>query len=200
MKSFVTVVAVLTFLTCWSYAGTIQENPFSYDPYANFGGMSGVHSIASPNTYTLSTYDPNPTWHFMPETVTFMVDGSGSCQPGSCTGVSNHVWETFSTLSYAMYWRNTPNLVTTTATYYLNGSVVDVTTQIGGPVWRQRAPGFKFNEVELSWATPTNYAFSFESFDAAAPEPSSLILLVSGAVALAGLFRRKFMQEPPYVP
>ena len=90
-----------------------------------------------------------------------------------------------------MYLTNAPNHVTTTATYYLNGSVVDVTTQIGGPVWHQRAPGFKFNEVELSWAAPTNYGFRFESFDAAAPEPSSLILLGSGLLTGISVLRRK---------
>lgn len=193
MKNFVTMAAVLVFLTCSCFAGTIREDPFSYDPYVNFAATIGVQSITSPNAYTLSTYATNPLWHVTPETVTFTADGNGSCQPGSCSGLSNHVWETFSTLAYAMYLTNAPNQVTTNATYYLNGNVVDVTNQIGGPVWHQGAPGFKFNEVELSWAAPTNYAFSFESFDAA-PEPSSLILLGSGTLALAGLLRRKFMQ------
>jgi hypothetical protein len=65
--------------------------------------------------------------------------------------------------------------------------VVGVTTQIGGPIWHQRAPGFKFNEVELSWAALTNYTFTFQSFDAA-PEPSRLILLGSGLLTGVTVF------------
>jgi len=192
MKKLVMTTVVFVFLSCLSFADTIREDPLSYDPFVYFAGTIGVHSITSPNTYTLSTYATNPAWHLTPETVTFTADGNGSCQPGSCTGVSNNVWETFSTIAYATYLTNAPNHVTTTATYYLNGSVVGVTSQIGGPVWHQRAPGFKFNEVELTWAAPTNYTFTFQSFDAA-PEPSSLILLGSGLLTGVTVLRRRLL-------
>ena len=93
----------------------------------------------------------------------------------------------------ATYLTNAPNLVTTTATYYLNGHVVGLTTQIGGPVWHPQAPGFKFNEVELSWTNPTSYKFSFQSFDSPVPEPSSLTLLGSGLLTGLTLLRKKFL-------
>jgi hypothetical protein len=182
MKKLVMTTVVLVFLTCLSFA----------DPYVNFAGTNGSNSITSPSSYTLSTYATNPTWHLTPETVTFTADGTGSCQPGSCAGRSNNVWETFSTVALATYLTTAPNHVTTTATYYLNGNVVAVTTQIGGPVWHPQAPGFKFNEIELSWASSTNYTFSFQSFDAA-PEPSSLILLGSGLLTGVTIFRRRLL-------
>jgi hypothetical protein len=182
MKNFVMTTVVVVFLSCLSFA----------DPYVNFAGTIGVHSITSPNADTLSTFATKPTWHLMPETVTFTTDGTGSCQPGSCSGQADHVWETFSTLAYATYLTNAPNHVTTTATYLLNGNVVAMTNQIGGPVWHMRAPGFKFNELELSWTNPTKYDFTFQSFDAA-PEPSSLILLGSGLFTGLTIFRRRLI-------
>ncbi len=184
MKKLLMTTAVLVFLTGLSFA----------DPFVYFAGTVGQESITQPASYTLSTYVMKPGWQLAPETVTFMADGIGSCHPGICTGTSNHVWETFSTLADATYLTNAPNLVTTTATYYLNGSVVGLTTQIGGPVWHPQAPGFKFNEVELSWTTPTSYKFNFQSFDAAVPEPSSLILLGSGLLAGVTVLRKRLLR------
>ena len=182
MKKFWMTTAVLVFLTCLSFA----------DPFVNFAGTVGLQSITQPSSDTLSTYVLNPGWQLAPETVTFTADGTGSCQPGICSGTSNHVWETFSTLSYATYLMNAPNHVTTTATYYLNGNPVGITTQVGGPIWHPRAQGFKFNEVELSWTSPTSYRFSFQTFDAV-PEPSSLILLGSGLLAGVTVLRKRLL-------
>ena len=183
MKKTVVFTALLLLLTGMCLA----------DPLVYFAGGTGPQSMQSPNSVTLPTYVPTPVWHFTPETVTFTANGSGSCSPGSCSGVSTNVWETFSTDAYAMYLMDAPNQVTTTATYYLNGSIVGVTNQVGGPIWHERAPGFLFNEVELSWTAPASYKFTFQSFDAAVPEPSSFILLGSGLLTGVTFVRRRLL-------
>jgi PEP-CTERM motif len=176
------LTALLVFMTGLSFA----------DPFVNFAGTSGFQSIQSPSSVTVGTYVLNPSWHLTPETVTIMANGPGGCMPGSCAGVASNLWETFSTAAYATYLMDAPNHVTTTATYYLNGTVMGVTTQIGGPINHPRAPGFEFNKVELSWSTPASYNLTFQSFDAV-PEPSSLILLGIGLLTGAALFRKRLL-------
>jgi hypothetical protein len=72
--------------------------------------------------------------------------------------------------------------------------MVGMTNQTGGPISHPQASGFEFNEIELSWITPTSYSFTFQSFDAVpVPEPSSLLLLGSGLLSGATLLRKRFL-------
>ena len=183
MKKTVMMTVLLLFLTGLSFA----------DPFVYFAGTISYQSTQSPSSVTLLTYYPNPT-NITPETVKLTANGPGGCTSGGCSGVATDLWEMFSTDAYATYLMNAPNNVTTTATYYLNGGVVGVTTQVGGAINHQRAPGFLFNQIELSWAAPTSYMLTFQSFDAAVPEPCSFLLLGSGLLTGVTLFRRRILQ------
>lgn len=182
-RKLLSIALLVIALAGLGWGNAIPEDPMSYDPYVWFTGVAGTHSLP----FTLQTYVTNP-FRIAPETVTF--SGTGTCQPGSCSGTGTSVWETFSNVALAMYLTNAPSGVVTDATYYLNGNVVGMTSQTGGPVWHRKASGFRFDTVELSWAQPTAYRFTFESWDAT-PEPGTLMLFGSALMLGAGFLRRR---------
>lgn len=174
-------------------ASWANENPMEYDPYVDFAAVTGVHSTSN-TMFTLETYALNP-FRIMPETVTVWTGGGGfgSCQHGSCSGTSTQFWEKFSGDVRASFIEWGTAGATTTATYFLHGVPVGTTVTVGkNPIWHVTIPHVFYDEIELSWANPTPYKFTFESYDAVpTPEPSTLALLGSGLLVGMNLLRRR---------